>query len=155
MLGAGDSEDAWGPASPSVDPCAAVDLEPDVAWRRKLPRIGMPDTEPARFVVTEFRRARRWKFWENMRLRLASYSGSGVPVRSGVDTPCANVIIPGVCVVKGAFCDAVSSGELVGKAIGAESDVGKATGLALEGAPSLTGPPPKSGERSVVAASST
>ena len=152
MLGAGDSEDTLGPASPSVDSCACVDPEPDVASRRRLPRIGMP--EPARFVVTESRRARRWKFWEEMRLRLVSDSGSGVPVRSGVDTPCANVI-PGVCVVEGAFCDAVSSDVLVGKAIGAESDVGKTTGLALEGAASLTGPPPKSDERLVMAASST
>src|SRR6267154_1797705 len=154
MLGAGDSEDTLGPASPSVDSCACVDPEPDVASRRRLPRIGMPDTEPARFVVTESRRARRWKFWEEIRLRLVSVSGSGVPVRSGVDTPCANVI-PGVCVVEGAFCDAASSEVLVGKAIGGESDVGKATGLALERAASLTGPPPKSDERLVVAASST
>jgi hypothetical protein len=152
ILGAGDSEDTLGPASPSA--CAGVDPEPDVASRRRLPKIGMPDMEPARFVVTEIRRARRWKFWEEIRLRLDSDSGSGVPARSGVDTPCANVI-PGVCVVEGAFCDAVSSDVLVGKAIGAESDVGKVTGLALEGAASLTGPTPKSDERLVVAASST
>ena len=107
--------------------------------RRRLPRIGMPDTEPAGLLVTE------------MRFRLVSNSGSGVPVRSGVDTPCTDVI-PRVCVMEGAFCDAVSSDVLVGKAIGAESDVGKATGLTLEGAES---PPPKPDERLVVAASST
>ena len=46
--------------------------------------------------------------------------GVRVPVRSEVDTPCASVV-RGVCVVEGAFCDAVSSDVLVGKAIGAES----------------------------------
>ena len=64
----------------------------------------MPDMEPACFVVTESCRARRWKFWKEMHLHLVSDLGFGVPVRSGVDMPCAN-IIPGVCVVEGAFCD--------------------------------------------------
>ena len=62
MLGAGDSEDTLGPASLSVDSCPGVDAEADVESRRKLPRIGIPDTEPARLVVTEIRRASRWKF---------------------------------------------------------------------------------------------
>lgn len=39
--------------------------------------------DPLRRVVREIRRARRWKFWEEMRLRLGSLSGSGVPVRDG------------------------------------------------------------------------
>ena len=78
MLGAGDSEDALSPASPSVDSCAGVEPEPDVASRRRLPRIGMPDTEPVRLVVRSIRRVRRWKFWEEMRVRLVSDSGSGV-----------------------------------------------------------------------------
>lgn len=130
MLGAGDSEDALGPESPSVDSCVAgADAEPDVASRRMLPRIGIPDPEPGRLVVSDIRRASRWKFWVEMRLRLVSESGSGVPARSGVDTPCANVM-PGVCVVEGAFWDADSSLVLLGKAVGTESDVGKATGLA-------------------------
>src|SRR6266478_2766240 len=150
MLGAGDSEDALCPASPSADSCAGADPEPDVVSRRRLPRIGIPDTEPARLVVTEIRRASRWKFWEEMRLRLVSVSGSGVPVRSGVDTPFANVI-PGACAVEGAFCDAVSSDVLLGKATGAESDVGKATGVPW--AVSLAGP--TSDEGLVVGASST
>ena len=47
----------------------------------------MPDKEPARFVIAENRRARRWKFWEEMRLCLTSNLESGVPVRSGVGTP--------------------------------------------------------------------
>lgn len=61
MLGAGDSEDGLG-ASVSVDACADPDAEADVASRRRLPRIGMFDMEPARRVVTEIRRASRWKF---------------------------------------------------------------------------------------------
>ena len=65
-----------------------------------------------------------------MRLRFVSDSGSGVPVRSGVPTSCANVI-PGVWATDGSFCDAASSDVLPGKATGPESDVGKATGLAL------------------------
>jgi hypothetical protein len=60
-LGAGDSEDALG-ASLSVDACAGADEDAAVESRRRLPRIGMPDTEPARRVVKEIRRARRWKF---------------------------------------------------------------------------------------------
>jgi len=94
MLGAGDSEAGLVPASLSVavDSCAGADAETDVESRRRLPRIGMPDTEPARRVVMEIRRASRWKFWDEMRLRFVSESGSGVPVRSGVDTSGANVM---------------------------------------------------------------
>ena len=45
---------------------------------------GIIDVEdPVRRVVREIRRARRWKFWEEIRLRLGSLSGSGVPVRDG------------------------------------------------------------------------
>ena len=40
----------------------------------------MFDMEPARFAVTEICRARCWKFWEEMYLRLVSDSGFGVPV---------------------------------------------------------------------------
>ena len=69
-------------------------------------------------------------------------------MRSGVNTPCANVI-PGD--IENAFGNAVSSDVLVGKAIGAELDVGKVMGPVLEGLASLT---PKS-ERLVVVVSST
>jgi hypothetical protein len=58
MHSAGDSEDVLDPASSSVDSCAGVEPEPNFALRRRLARIGMPDTEPARFVVTESRRRR-------------------------------------------------------------------------------------------------
>jgi hypothetical protein len=129
ILAAGDSEATMGPASLSVDACAGVDVEADDVSRRRLPKMGMPDMEPARRVVTEIRRASRWKFCDEIRLRFGSASGSGVPVRSGVPTSGANVM-PGVCAVEGAFCDAASSDDVPGKVIGAESDVGKATGVA-------------------------
>jgi hypothetical protein len=133
MLGAGDSEDALGPVSLSVDSCVAgADAEPDVASRRRLPRIGIPDPEPARFVVRDIRRASRWKFWVEMRLRLVSESGSGVPARSGVDAPCANVM-PGVWVVEGAFCDADSSLVLLGKAVGHRIGRWEGDGIGLRG----------------------
>src|SRR6267142_5077440 len=142
MLAAGDSEDALAPSLSCA--CAGADEDADgVASRRKLPRIGIPDTEPARRVVTEIFRASRWKFCEEIRLRFVSDSGSGVPVRSGVPTSRANVI-PGAWVTEGAFCDAASS-DVPGKATGAESDVGKATGLAWGGAESLVRSPPEPG----------
>ena len=43
----------------------------------------MDDTEPCRLVVSEILRAKRWKFCEDILLRLGSESGSGVPVREG------------------------------------------------------------------------
>jgi hypothetical protein len=129
ILAAGDSEDALGPSlSVEACACACVDVDADVASRRRLPRIGMPDTEPARRVPMEILRASRWKFCEEIRLRFDSESGSGVPERSGVPTSCAKVI-PGAWVTEGSFCDAASSDVLPGKAMGAESDVGKATRL--------------------------
>ena len=53
----------------------------------RLPRPGMDgmieEVDPWRLVVKESLRARRWKFWDEIRLRLGSFSGSGVPVRDG------------------------------------------------------------------------
>jgi hypothetical protein len=70
---AGDSGDDLA-ASLSVDTCACPGADEDadrVSSRRKLPRIGMPDAEPARRVLTEIFRASHWKFCEEMRLRFA------------------------------------------------------------------------------------
>src|SRR6266404_8373363 len=141
ILVAGDCETALAPpSSVDVDTCAGADPEAaDDPSRRRLPKMGMPDMEPARRVVTEMRRASRWKFCDEIRLRFGSASGSGVPVRSGVPTSGANVM-PGFCAVEGAFCDAASSDDVTGKAIGAESDVGKATGLTFEATSSPTAP---------------
>ena len=138
LLGAGDSEDASAPASLSVDACVGADDEADVVLRRRLPRIGIwrPDKEPARRVIIEIRRASRWKFRDEMRLRFVSDSGSGVALRSGVPTSGANTTHG---VVEGAFCDADLSDVLPGKATRAASEVGRATGLTWGGVVSLTG----------------
>src|SRR6266571_1528595 len=108
ILAAGDCEATLGPGSLSVDACAGVDVEAEDVSRRRLPKMGMPDMEPARRVVTEMRRASRWKFCDEIRLRFGSASGSGEPVRSGVPTSGAKVM-PGVWAVEGVFCDAASS----------------------------------------------
>ena len=54
---------------------------------RMNPGIGMEDADPWRLVVIEMRRASRWKFCEEIRFRLGSDSGSGVPLRGGVLIP--------------------------------------------------------------------
>ena len=133
ILAAGDCETTEGPASLSVEAGAGAD-DTEVS-RRRLPRIGMFEMEPARRVPTERRRASRWKFCDEIRLRFGSASGSGVPLRSGVPTSGANVM-PGAWAVEGAFCDAASSDDVpVGNAIGAASDVGKAKGLGVASLP--------------------
>lgn len=60
-----------------------------------------PEPEPERRVVSEILRANRWKFWDDIRFRLGSASGSGDVVGD---------VNAGSNVTPGAAPDAVASG---------------------------------------------
>lgn len=103
----------------------------------------MMDEELCLRVVRDIFRARRWKFWEDMRFLLGSLSGSGVPVRDGGEFTLAPKVTAGIGPGRATGSSLQMTGGLaseLGKVIGFEMGVGagRVTGSSLRMTGGLT-----------------